>query len=76
MKHVSSDDPRKWKITLALKLKSGGTKVTLVKEITPGVFQGHCQRQQIVVDQAGYAHKTGGYESLGFFTVTAKEAGL
>lgn len=39
-KHVKSDDPRKPAIVAAIKAASGGTKVTLVQEVAPGVFQG------------------------------------
>lgn len=76
MSHVNSKDPRKYKIMLALKIKSGGSKVTLLEEIKPGVFKGHCQKQEIIVDQAGYAHKTGKWTTLGDFTVTKEEVGL
>ncbi len=55
-KHVRSDDPRKPIITAELKKLSGGNKVTLVTEVEPNVFQGHCQK-------GGRA----GYESLGFY---------
>ena len=76
MANITSDDPRKYKIVLALKMKSGGSKVTLLTETNPGIFVGHCLKQEIVVDQAGYAHKTGKWTSLGDFVVTKEEADL
>ena len=76
MGHVHSKDARKYKITLALKIKSGGSKVTLLEEIKPGVFEGHCHKREIIVDQAGFAHDTGCWTTLGKFTVTKEEAGL
>ena len=76
MRNITSTDPRKHLIMRALKIKSGGTKVTCVVEVSPGIFQGHCQKRQFTTDGAGFAHPTGGYETLGDFTVTAQEAGI
>lgn len=74
-KHVHSQDPRKPKILAALKRKSGGTKVTLLTEIEPGIFEGKCQKPEIIKD-GGFAIKTGKYEDLGMFVVNSLEAGL
>ena len=67
MKNIKSTDPRKKLISNAIKAKSGGSKVTLVKELNDGTFQGH-------------ALKTKGrdqpQDSLGFFIVTKEEAGI
>lgn len=72
-KHVKSTDPRKAQIVAALKRKSGGGKVTLVTEdvgpITGLYFQGSCMRKLP-------GGRGAGYEDLGVFQVTAKEAGL
>jgi hypothetical protein len=76
MRNITSSDPRKHLIVRALKVKSGGTKVTLVAEVSPGVFKGHCQTRESKTDQAGFAHYTGAWTSLGDFTVTAQEAGV
>lgn len=75
MKNVTSKDPRKPRIVHALKKKSGGNKVTLLKEISPGVFQGHCMKPERI-KEGGFFLSTGKSESLGNFTVTAEEAGL
>jgi hypothetical protein len=66
MKNIKSTDPRKKAITNAIKAKSGGTKVTLVKELNDGTFQGHALK----------TNGKGPQTSLGFFTVTSEEAGL
>lgn len=60
-KHVHSADPRKAAIVAALKKKSGGTKVTLLKEIAPNTFTGSCLRS------VGRR-----YEQLGEFTVEVR----
>lgn len=64
MKHIHSSDPVKKLVVSAIKAKSGGNKVTLVKETSEGVYQGH-------------ALKTNGrgreMTSLGTFTVTKEE---
>jgi hypothetical protein len=65
-KHVHSKDPRKKAIVAALKVKSGCTKVTLVQEIRPGVFQGSCSERR----------SDGFWTPCGVYEVTAKEAGL
>lgn len=41
-KHVRSTDPRKPAIVAAMKRSTGATKITLVREVTPGVFEGNC----------------------------------
>lgn len=41
-RNVTSGDLRKAPIVAALKSASGATKVTLLVEVTPGVFQGNC----------------------------------
>ena len=41
-KNVSSKDTRKPGIVSALKALSRGRAVTMVKEVTPGVFEGNC----------------------------------
>ena len=41
-KHVRSDDPRKPKIVKALKWQSGCTKVTMIREVGSGRFEGDC----------------------------------
>lgn len=42
-KSVKSSDPRKKVVTEAFKDRIAGvTKVTMVSELTPGVFTGHC----------------------------------
>lgn len=67
MKHIHSTDPVKKLVVNAIKLKSGANKVTLVKEVSEGVYQGH-------------ALKTNGrgaeMTSLGTVTVTKEELSL
>lgn len=66
--HVHSQDPRKKKITDALKAKSGGTKITLVKEVSDenGVrFIGQCLAKGLI-----------NWTNLGTFSVRAKDIGL
>ncbi len=41
-KAIKSTDPRKTSVTQALKQASKGTKVTNVREVAPGVYQGDC----------------------------------
>lgn len=66
-KNIASYDPRKKPIMAVLKNKSGGGKVTLVKEISPGVFQGNCSK---------YDASKGRYHDLGTFTATWEECGF
>lgn len=66
-RNIPSHDPRKTKIVEVLKKKSGGGRVTLVKEISPGVFQGHCHK---------YDAGNGLYHSLGYFSTTYEECGF
>lgn len=74
-KHVHSQDPRKPKIVEALKRKSGGTKVTLLVEVEPGLFEGKCMKPATTTEQTWYgAIKR--YEEVGFFRVTSREAEL
>lgn len=62
MKNVNSKDPRKPAIVAALKRLTGASKVTLVKEVEPGVFQGECLRYGC----NGYYERLGTYQvSLG-----------
>lgn len=72
-KHVHSKDPRKPQIVAALKKRSGGNKVTLLTEtlhpISGLCFEGHCSKKCP-------GGRGTGYQSLGFFIVTAKEAGM
>lgn len=65
MKNVKSTDPRKKQVVNAIKAKSGANKVTLVKQLRDGSFQGHAMKG----DRQGY-------QSLGMVTVTAQEAGI
>lgn len=65
MKSVTSKDPRKKQVVSAIKRKSGGNKVTNVKQLKDGSFQGHAMK--------GGRY---GYESLGEVIVTAEEAGI
>lgn len=55
---VKSTDERKPIIMAELKKKSGGNRVTLVKQIGANEFTGHCQKGS-----------RAGYQSLGDFTV-------
>lgn len=66
-RNLTSYDQRKKPVVIALKKKSGGTKVTLLKETGPGVFEGKCHALEV---------ETGCWDVLGTFTVTAKEAGI
>lgn len=45
MKNIRSTDPRKPAIVAALKRDSGGTKVTTLQEIRPGVYHGQCMKK-------------------------------
>lgn len=73
-KHVHSKDPRKIRITDALKRMSGGGRVSLLTEVRiPGIdggtaeqhiFRGHC---------SAYDTKTGFWNSLGMFEIEAKD---
>jgi hypothetical protein len=74
-KHVHSQDPRKPAIVAALKQKSGGTKVTLLAEVEPGVFEGSCMRTATKRVETFYG-AVKRFEELGMFRVTAAEAGL
>lgn len=77
-KHVKSTDPRKSQIVGCLKWKHGGSKVTLLQEISPGVFEGdvllHVGRGR--GDKNTACCGNGSYKRLGRFQMTAKEAGL
>jgi hypothetical protein len=64
-KNVTSSDPRKPEIVRALKDASGGSKVTLLREVGPGVFVGHCL--------VSAAH--GGYDSRGYWQITTTTEG-
>lgn len=71
---VRSDDPRKARIVSALKVASGGSKVTNVTEdTTAGTFSGDC----MVMNRRGCRRDFPGeplWKALGRFTVTAAEA--
>lgn len=72
MKNIHSKDPRKKKITDALKRKSGGTKVTLLtsgihKDTGEKFFHGRCLKRLIISRE---------WQNLGFFKVTPEEAGV
>lgn len=72
MEHIHSKDPRKKKITDALKKKSGGTKVTVLTACVHVVtgekfFHGKCLKK--------YSDCTS-WQDLGFFKVTPEEAGV
>ena len=60
-KAVTSKDPRKPGIVSALKALSCGRKVTMVKEVRPGVFEGH-----VLGEKRTSGH---GYCALGFYRV-------
>lgn len=63
MKSVKSTDPRKRFVMTVLKLKSGGNKVTSIKEsVTEHYFTGTCLKGN-----------RSGYTNLGTFKVTAEE---
>lgn len=66
MRPVKSTDNRKKQIMNAIKAKSGANKVTIVKELKDGSFQGHAMK----------GNRTDGYKSLGMVNVTAEEAGI
>lgn len=66
-KYVHSADPRKAAIVAALKAKSGGTKVTLVREVSANTFTGSCLRPDPV---KGNGKR--GYEQLGEFMVEVR----
>jgi hypothetical protein len=67
-KHVHSADPRKAAIVAALKSKSGGTKVTLLREVAPNTFTGSCLRQiRSACNPQGIARVR--FETIGDFTV-------
>lgn len=63
-KNVHSKDPRKPAIVAALKIKSGGTKITDLRELNDGRFEGDA-----------YRHMPGArrYFGLGRFIVTPAE---
>lgn len=63
-------------IIRALKIKSGGTSVKNIREISPNEFEGQCFKKDFTVDSAGFAHTSGDFKSIGYFKVTAQEAGL
>ena len=67
MANITSKDPRKKTIVVALKRKSGGSKITMVKELKDGTFQGNSMKHN---------GKGQPCTMLGFFTVTKEEAGL
>jgi hypothetical protein len=80
-KNVTSNDPRKPAIVAALKRISGGTKVTLLKEVDVAregsgevvtAFSAHV----LGPNTERSSHNPGPFKSLGYFTITAKEAGL
>lgn len=68
-KHVHSRDPRKAAIVAALKAKSGGSKVTLLREVAPDTFTGSCLRQiRSACNPQGIARVR--FEQIGEFTVS------
>lgn len=67
MKNIKSTDPRKKLIVSAIKAKTGASKVTLVKDLGDGTFQGHALK---------ITARNLPQESLGTVTVTKEEAGL
>lgn len=73
MAAITSKDPRKAGIVSALKALSRGSKVTMVKEVAPGVFQGHCMAK----DPNNMTRRVV-MASLGYFKVQAvkNEAGI
>jgi hypothetical protein len=74
-KNVTSKDPRKPGIVSALKALSRGNKVTMVKEVSPGVFEAHCLGPKNVrLNGRGYSK----FSSLGYYRVqeVKNEAGV
>lgn len=72
-KHVSSKDPRKSQIVKALKQASGGTKVTMVKEVGYLRFEGDCFERSAGI----YPHAPDvvGWKDMGrFFVQFAKSS--
>lgn len=43
---IRSDHPDKPVIRKALKAKSKGTKVTVITEVAPGIYEGHCFKKK------------------------------
>lgn len=71
MKAIKSTDSRKKAIVAAFKARSGGTKVTSVKEDADGNFHAHCLRA--TWEGKGGAYRMPNYESLGTFCIYASE---
>lgn len=65
MKSIKSTDERKKAIVAAFKARSGGTKVTSVKEDSEGNFHAHCLKA--TWEGKGGAYRMPNYESLGVF---------
>lgn len=61
-RHVKSTEPRKADIVASFKEVTGARKVTLLSEISPGVFQAHC------LNSIG----GGKFESMGWYVVEIK----
>jgi hypothetical protein len=59
-KHVRSKDPRKPSVVAALRERSGASRVTDVRETSPGVFEGTCHANR---------QGNGRYTNLGRFAV-------
>lgn len=72
-KNVTSKDPRKARIVQALKEMNRCQRVTELKEIEPGVFEGTCLRYDGTGALTGCQ---GGYENIGRLQVLAEEAGV
>jgi hypothetical protein len=68
-KPIKSNDPRKPAIVSALKRKSGGTKVTNVREIGPNMFSGDCLKRPQGGNPAAYHPADRAWLNLGTFEV-------
>lgn len=66
LKFIHSTDPRKPLIMSKLKAKSGATKVTQIREVSPGVYAGICMKRENTLD----------FQPLGMFSVTDEDCGI
>lgn len=68
MPAIKSNDPRKPAIVAALRQLSGGSKVTLVKEVGKGLFTGHC-----LIKNAAHGFKSLGYHEVSLSNLQSTE---
>lgn len=71
---MEKEDPRRKRLIEALKRKSGASKVTGIEELPDGSFRGQCFRVRLGTVMNGSVGSQ--LLSIGFYTVTAQDAGL